>query len=248
MAPHGLPAGSILNGRYIIGRVLGQGGFGITYTARDHQTGQIVAVKEFFPDSMAIRSTVTEVTPFQGERGENFAYGPQAVLRSPIRSEEVPQQPLEEHPQLSQQSMLNIEHNFIPFIEAHPDTEFIFFFPPYSLMQWYSFYTQGQLHHNLMQKQAVTERLLAYDNVKLYDFQAQLDWILNLDHYVDYEHYGAHINDEIVRMITKDQCRVTGVEQIRETASVLIDHVDRLRRNGAWPDSFDSIPPIKGDH
>jgi len=144
--------------------------------------------------------------------------------------------------------MLNIEHNFIPFIESHPDTEFIFFFPPYSLMQWYSFYTQGQLHYNLMQKQAVTQRLLAYDNVKLYDFQAQLDWILNLDHYVDYEHYGAHINDEIARMIAADQCRVIGVEQICETASVLIDHVDRLRRNGAWPDSFDSISPIKGDH
>ena len=81
MAPHGLPAGSILNGRYIIGKILGQGGFGITYTARDHQTGQIVAVKEFFPDSMAIRSTVTEVTPFQGERGENFAYGKETFLQ-----------------------------------------------------------------------------------------------------------------------------------------------------------------------
>ena len=54
-APHALPPGTILNGRYIIGRTLGQGGFGITYTARDHQTGQLVAVKEFFPDSMAIR-------------------------------------------------------------------------------------------------------------------------------------------------------------------------------------------------
>ena len=81
MAPHGLPAGSILNGRYIIGRILGQGGFGITYTARDHQTGQVVAVKEFFPDSMVIRTTVTEVTPFQGERGENFSYGKETFLQ-----------------------------------------------------------------------------------------------------------------------------------------------------------------------
>ena len=180
--------------------------------------------------------------------GENFAYGADAVLREPIRTDEVAQRPLEEHPTLSQQSMLNIEHNFIPFIEAHPETEFIFFFPPYSLMQWYSFYVQGQLHYNLMQKQAVIERLLAYDNVKLYDFQTQLNWILDLDHYVDYEHYGAHINDEIVRMIAADQCRVTGVAQARESASILIDYVHRLRRHGSWPDSFDSIPPIKGDH
>ena len=179
--------------------------------------------------------------------GQDFAYGPQAVLRKPIQSKEVAQQPLEDHPKLSQQSMLNIEHNFIPIIQAHPDTEFIFFFPPYSLMQWYSFYMEGQLHYNLMQKQAVTERLLGYDNVKLYDFQAQLDWILNLEHYVDYEHYGAHINDEIVRMIAADQCRITDTAQVQTTAAVLIDHVDRLRHNGAWPDSFDSIPSVKGD-
>lgn len=79
-APHALPAGTILNGRYIIGRVLGQGGFGITYTARDHQTGQLLAVKEFFPDSMAIRTGQTSVVPFSGERGENFSYGMESFL------------------------------------------------------------------------------------------------------------------------------------------------------------------------
>ena len=80
-APHSLPAGTILNGRYIIGRVLGQGGFGITYTARDHQTGQLVAIKEFFPDSMATRTDRTTVTPFYGERGENFTYGRSSFLQ-----------------------------------------------------------------------------------------------------------------------------------------------------------------------
>ena len=174
--------------------------------------------------------------------GANFAYGKDAVLGgTPISPEEVPQDPLVDHPALSQQSMLNIEHNFIPFIEAHPETEFIFFFPPYSLMQWYSFYQQGLLHDNLMQKQAVTERLLAYSNVKLYDFQTRLDWILNLDHYVDYEHYGAHINDAIAEMIADNQCRVTSTDQVRESTDILIDYVDRLRLHGAWPDSFDAL-------
>ena len=78
--PLALVPGSILNGRYIIGRVLGQGGFGITYTARDHQTGQIVAIKEFFPDSMVTRSNHTAVIPYTGERGENFGYGKDTFL------------------------------------------------------------------------------------------------------------------------------------------------------------------------
>ena len=71
--PLALPAGSILNGRYIIGKVLGQGGFGITYMARDHQQGQTVAIKEFFPDAMATRTSHTAVTPLTGEKGENFS-------------------------------------------------------------------------------------------------------------------------------------------------------------------------------
>ena len=54
-APHQLPVGTVLKGQYLVGKVLGQGGFGITYLARDYQTGTQVAIKEFFPDSMRPR-------------------------------------------------------------------------------------------------------------------------------------------------------------------------------------------------
>ncbi len=72
--PLALPQGSVLAGQYIIEKVLGQGGFGITYKAQDHKSGQEVAIKEFFPDSMVTR-TRTAVTAFAGERAESFAYG-----------------------------------------------------------------------------------------------------------------------------------------------------------------------------
>ena len=54
-SPHALPPGSILNGRYIIGRVLGQGGFGITYLAWDTLLDKCVAVKEFYPNGTVFR-------------------------------------------------------------------------------------------------------------------------------------------------------------------------------------------------
>ena len=78
--PLALPLGSILYGRYILGRVLGQGGFGITYLAQDFQTKGLVAVKEFFPDTMATRSGRATVMPLSGDQGENFSYGLQCFL------------------------------------------------------------------------------------------------------------------------------------------------------------------------
>jgi len=78
--PLALPAGSVLYGRYIVGKVLGQGGFGITYLAQDYQTKNLVAIKEFFPDTMATRTGYTTVTPFAGDRSEHFSYGKSTFL------------------------------------------------------------------------------------------------------------------------------------------------------------------------
>jgi len=54
--PHTLSRGVILNNRYLIGGVLGEGGFGITYIGLDTLLQVRVAVKEFFPNGMVNRN------------------------------------------------------------------------------------------------------------------------------------------------------------------------------------------------
>ena len=72
--PVALRAGTVLNDRYIVGRVLGQGGFGITYLALDTQLNAKVAIKEFMPNDIATRIGTT-VSVAMDAKSEEFAYG-----------------------------------------------------------------------------------------------------------------------------------------------------------------------------
>ena len=80
--PYALKAGSILNGRYTVGRVLGQGGFGITYIAQDYyQAGQCVAIKEYFPSEFAGREgNTSNVIVHSVDQQENYDYGKEKFL------------------------------------------------------------------------------------------------------------------------------------------------------------------------
>ncbi len=67
---------SILAGKYIVGRVLGFGGFGVTYIGYDAQLERVVAIKEFFPTSFATRMPGNVgITVFEGKATEQFGFG-----------------------------------------------------------------------------------------------------------------------------------------------------------------------------
>lgn len=74
-AYHMLP-GTILAGRYRIGRVLGFGGFGVTYIGWDEVLLRKVAIKEYLPGEFSTRIPgQTTITAYEGERSEQFSSG-----------------------------------------------------------------------------------------------------------------------------------------------------------------------------
>jgi serine/threonine protein kinase len=67
---------TILNHRYLIGRVLGFGGFGVTYLSFDINLKIKLAIKEYLPRNLAGRAPgQAPVSIFEGEARDHFAYG-----------------------------------------------------------------------------------------------------------------------------------------------------------------------------
>lgn len=76
-----LQPGTILANRYLVGRVLGQGGFGITYVALDNATKSRVAIKEYMPTDFAFRDEGTvDLKLNSSEAKEDYEFGKQQFL------------------------------------------------------------------------------------------------------------------------------------------------------------------------
>ncbi len=68
--------GTLLHDRYIVGKVLGYGGFGVTYIGWDGKLEQKVAIKEYLPSEFSTRMPgQSSITVFNGEKSEQFRDG-----------------------------------------------------------------------------------------------------------------------------------------------------------------------------
>ena len=75
-----LHRGVVVQG-YQIDRVLGQGGFGITYLATELANMSYVAIKEYFPKSFASRDTGNTIRPITGNENQRvFSIGLKGFL------------------------------------------------------------------------------------------------------------------------------------------------------------------------
>jgi len=77
--PDALPAGYKLHW-YVLESVLGQGGFGITYLARDTNLDRRVAIKEYLPSEFAHRVANSVARPRTGAHAERFSWGLERFL------------------------------------------------------------------------------------------------------------------------------------------------------------------------
>ena len=76
LEPYHMIPGTVLHNRYTIGKVMGFGGFGVTYIGYDNLLDRKVAIKEYLPGEFSTRIPgTTEIVTYEGERTQQFQKG-----------------------------------------------------------------------------------------------------------------------------------------------------------------------------
>lgn len=129
----------------------------------------------------------------------------------------------------------------VQMVEAHPETEFIFFLPPYSLLWWDSVNRSGQLNEYLYAREQLLDRLILYENVNVFDFQSEDEIVLNLDNYMDPVHFSADVNHFMVEEAGKGNSAYLVTQENREemlrrmenlTKKILLEEIDQYFSSG----------------
>src|SRR5258708_22626616 len=79
MAAQALPAGYGVQ-EYRIEKLLGVGGFGLTYLALDQNLNLKVALKEYLPGDIALRAADQSISPSSADWAERFGWGKRRLL------------------------------------------------------------------------------------------------------------------------------------------------------------------------
>lgn len=103
----------------------------------------------------------------------------------------------------------NLSANICPYIEAHPETTFTIFYPPYSILYWNDVLREKELDAVIRKLEYMTERLLPYENVRIFSFIDAQEIITDLNNYADYTHYNWRISRYITECFANGERELT---------------------------------------
>lgn len=102
-----------------------------------------------------------------------------------------------------------LESTLVRFAQEHPDVQFLYLFPPYSILNWDNHSRQGTLRRQVEAFRLASQVLLQAENIQLYAFYHDYETIENLANYVDSVHYDPDISALLLDRIAAGEGRLT---------------------------------------
>ena len=117
--------------------------------------------------------------------------------------------------------------NILDSVSSHPEIRFLFYFPPYTIFYLAAARHTGQLIPALETREKIAEKLLAFPNVELFDFQADFDVITDPDCYKDMIHFVPSVNDRMVRKMAAGEDRIHSVKTVQENNRKILERLEK---------------------
>ncbi len=114
-------------------------------------------------------------------------------------------------------------------IAAHPEIQYRFLIPPFSMLWWDCAYVNGELEERFYVLDQAIAALLGFENVEVYCFQNEDEIVCNLDNYMDMVHYAPEINQYMLDRMAAGGNRVapedweTVLKQLRDLVRRISD-------------------------
>lgn len=102
----------------------------------------------------------------------------------------------------------SFDTNFLTIFKKYPKTNFILYFPPYSVLAYKYEQEKKVFQERLKFKKYIFEATQDLKNVQIYDFQIAKEVTHNLNNYHDLDHYHQKINKWILEQIKDNNFRV----------------------------------------
>lgn len=153
-------------------------------------------------------------------------YNKQWVMHNYVQPEKIEQETPKEA--YLESVKTNLDVNICPYIEANPDTTFYIFFPPYSILYWNDVICENHLEATMAEYEYIADRMLEYENVRVFFFPNQ-EWIVtDLDNYADYSHYHSDINYYMTQCFADGSCEIKTEEEMDEALELMRQVIKRF--------------------
>lgn len=103
----------------------------------------------------------------------------------------------------------NLVQTLLSLAQEYHNTEFLLFFPPYSVLYLDRYHLEGTFDMNIDAMMYASELLTQAENIRLFSFYTDYYTCTNLDHYRDIGHYDSSINSLILQYMHRDEYRLT---------------------------------------
>lgn len=103
----------------------------------------------------------------------------------------------------------NLDQNVIAVAKASPETQFVYFFPPYSYCYFDALEKTGQLEYAVDTISYATSLLVEQENIEVYSFFDCLEITTDLEHYSDTLHYDGTVCDLLCEKMREESGLLT---------------------------------------